>query len=68
MSGFVANPLDEQFALESDAWKDVTPVKVEEEDAAAVAILFSEEFSEIMGYFRAVLAADEKSERALWQW
>ena len=66
MSGFVADAQEDEFGFDSGAWQDLPPVEVEKEDVAAVAIVFTEEFREIMGYFRAVLARGEKSPRALW--
>nr|CAG4644079.1 EOG090X08PK [Lepidurus arcticus] len=46
-------------------WHDVQPLSFEEGDFPIVAIAYSEKFKDVFGYFRAVLLANEKSQRAL---
>jgi len=46
-------------------WADVTPLAQDEGPAPAVRIAYTPQFEETMGYLRAVLAADERSQRAL---
>jgi len=46
-------------------WKDVVPLKQDDGPAPPVNIDYSEEFVEVMDYFRAIVKANEKSERAL---
>ncbi|GBG34638.1 Protein farnesyltransferase/ geranylgeranyltransferase type-1 subunit alpha [Hondaea fermentalgiana] len=46
-------------------WADVTPIDAPEGDEACAQINYTSEFAETMGYFRAVLRADERSKRAL---
>lgn len=51
---------------ESEEWEDVVPIA--QDDGCAnplAAIAYSEAYSEAMSYLRAVMAADEKSDRAL---
>lgn len=49
----------------SDLWKDITPIPQLEEKVSVVNIATTDRFGETMGYFRAILAKDELSERAL---
>ena len=46
-------------------WKDVTPLEQDDGPAPVVSIQYTAKFVDIMGYFRAVVAANERSARAL---
>lgn len=47
-------------------WSDVVPIPVPETDPhAPVSISYTAEYAEAMGYFRAICALGEKSERGL---
>ena len=51
---------------DSSDWEDVVPIP--QDDGAPnplAAIAYTEEYSEAMSYLRAVMAEDEKSDRAL---
>jgi len=50
---------------ERTEWKDVIPIKADEGPEPVCAIAYTPQFSETMDYFRAILRADERSERAL---
>lgn len=46
-------------------WSDVTPLEQDDGPHPLVPIAYSPAFSDAMGYLRAVLAKDERSERTL---
>ena len=50
---------------EDSAWDDVVPIPQDEPENALAAINYPPAYSEAMSYLRAVMAANEYSERTL---
>jgi len=50
---------------EREEWKDVTPVLQDDGVNAPCQIAYTEEFKDVMNYFRAIVSRNEISERAL---
>ncbi|KAJ2549530.1 CAAX geranylgeranyltransferase alpha subunit [Coemansia sp. RSA 1933] len=50
---------------EQEEWEDVTPIPQEEEINTVCPIAYTDEYSDVMGYLRAVMANCEVSQRAL---
>ena len=48
-----------------EQWEDVTPIEQDDGPDPVCPIAYTSKFKEVMGYFRAVMHADERSERAL---
>ena len=50
---------------EREEWADVEPIAQDDGPNPVVAIKYSARFIDIMGYFRAIVALNEQSQRAL---
>eukprot|EP01086_Lenisia_limosa_P004320 TRINITY_DN19485_c0_g1_i1.p1 TRINITY_DN19485_c0_g1~~TRINITY_DN19485_c0_g1_i1.p1 ORF type:complete len:343 (-),score=61.02 TRINITY_DN19485_c0_g1_i1:3-914(-) len=50
---------------EQEMFKDVVPLPQDDGDAPVVTIAYTERFNNVMGYFRALIQTDEKTERML---
>ncbi|KAJ1728266.1 CAAX geranylgeranyltransferase alpha subunit [Coemansia sp. BCRC 34490] len=50
---------------EQEEWRDVTPIPQEEEPNTVCPIAYTDEYSDMMSYLRAVMAKREVSQRAL---
>ncbi|KAJ2660996.1 CAAX geranylgeranyltransferase alpha subunit [Coemansia sp. RSA 1199] len=46
-------------------WQDITPIEQDEGEGSMCPIAYTDEYRELMGYLRAVMAVGEVSERAL---
>nr|CAG4651947.1 EOG090X08PK [Triops cancriformis] len=46
-------------------WQDIQQISLDEGDFPIVAIAYSDKFKDVFGYFRAIVLAQEKSQRAL---
>ncbi|CAB4412720.1 unnamed protein product [Rhizophagus irregularis] len=53
------------MALEAEVWSDIKPVPLDDGPDPLAPIAYDAEYSEAMGYFRAISQRDERSERAL---
>ena len=52
--------------FDSEEWEDVIPIPQDDGGPNPLAaIAYTDEYSEAMSYFRAVMAKDEKSDRVL---
>lgn len=58
---------DEDWVMyrDRDEWKDVIPLEQDDGPFPVVAIAYSDMFNDVFNYFRAILKAEEHSERAL---
>jgi protein farnesyltransferase/geranylgeranyltransferase type-1 subunit alpha len=63
MATFIPSSDDTPYSERSE-WKDVTPILQQDGPTPVCAIKYSARFVDVMNYFRAILAADEHSERA----
>jgi len=63
----MSDPEDEQYVPFSKRpnWSDVTPIKQDDGPNPICRIAYTDEFAEVMDYFRAILHKDERSERTL---
>ncbi|KAJ2183652.1 CAAX geranylgeranyltransferase alpha subunit, partial [Coemansia sp. RSA 1935] len=58
--------VEEAVSLAQQAeWQDITPIEQEEGEGSMCPIAYTDEYRELMGYLRAVMAVGEVSERAL---
>ncbi|KAK2721186.1 protein farnesyltransferase/geranylgeranyltransferase type-1 subunit alpha-like [Artemia franciscana] len=57
---------DVAFVLYCDRpdWNDITPIHLDEGPNPIVSIAYSDTFKDVYGYFRAIVVANERSERA----
>lgn len=53
------------FFRDRPEWADIKPIKQDESPRGVIRIAYSEEFTDIHDYVRAVMAADERSKRVL---
>ncbi|GBB95266.1 hypothetical protein RclHR1_02500015 [Rhizophagus clarus] len=53
------------MTLEAELWSDITPIPLDDGPDPLAPIAYDAEYSEAMGYFRAISQKDERSERAL---
>jgi protein farnesyltransferase/geranylgeranyltransferase type-1 subunit alpha len=54
-----------KFYHDDPAWSDIEPIPQDDSGHPLAAIAYTEEYSEAMGYLRALMAKNEYSERAL---
>ncbi|RGB31747.1 hypothetical protein C1646_626790 [Rhizophagus diaphanus] len=53
------------MTLETEVWSDIKPIPLDDGPDPLAPIAYDTEYSEAMGYFRAISQRDERSERAL---
>merc|ERR1712048_1147796 len=56
--------LQMDWVTEGDDWSDVVPGEQNDTAKPVVSIMYTKQFTEVMGYFRAMLLANEHSLRA----
>uniref|UniRef100_A0A1B0CIK5 Protein farnesyltransferase/geranylgeranyltransferase type-1 subunit alpha n=1 Tax=Lutzomyia longipalpis TaxID=7200 RepID=A0A1B0CIK5_LUTLO len=54
-----------QMYSERPDWSDVVPIEQDDGENPVVVIAYSDRFKDVYNYFRAIVATEEKSERAL---
>jgi len=57
--------MSSKFYKDRPEWRDIKPILQNEATGAVCRIAYTDEFKDVYNYFRAIIAKDEKSERAL---